>query len=544
MFAPLRFASLLVLLTLVTACDESTTSRSGTPAAASQSSSPASTLPASSSALPTSSLPLAANMSPPSPLSASASSDDPACGTYANGSQQFAACEQKNFARVSEAPLEEARNPTFLQRSQTQSLTNLQAYFARLAADPSYLPAGAGGASLNTPFTPLCATWSGPCVGDPFRYPGVDPFYDTEAVVEAVTYYDRACARISGRVWRPKQASGLLPTIIVENGSVQAPEPLYWWMTQALVRSGYAVMTFDPRGQGRSDQQTPKGGQGSNANSAVFWEGMVDAIDFFRSTPSKPYPHNTTCAGTYPTIVAAFNPQYAVQDRDRLGIVGHSLGATGISIVQGYGAPGADPWPGLIDTTNPVDVAVAWDGLLAPDGTSPGGASGNLPTGSLGAAQKTVYPKFGARVPIMSQNSEYGLTPIPFTQTPSKTGHLAPFKVYQAAGVPVFDFTIRGSSHYEWSLLPTFPATSWCPEVKNGQCVGGWGRPMAEHYTLAWLDRWLKKAGESGFSDADARLLDDNQFLPRFSFYFHSARDFVTRAGVRQHCEDILGGCR
>lgn len=465
--------------------------------------------------------------------------DDPACGTYSDGSAGFAACELKNFARVSEAAREEATNPVFLQRLQAQSLANLQAYLSRIASDPSYLPVGAGGIPLNTPVTPLCASWSIQCAGDPFRYPGVDPFYEREAVVEPVTYYDRECARISGRVWRPKNSTGPLPTVVIENGSVQAPEPLYWWMAQALVRSGYAVMTFDPRGQGRSDQQTPTGGQGSNANSAVFWEGLVDAIDFFRSTPAKPYPHNTSCAGTYPTVVTAFNPQHGVQDRERLGIVGHSLGATGVSVVQSYGAAGAEPWPGKIDASNPVDVAVGWDGLRAPGEDSSGGLTSL--TGLLG--QGGEMPKVVARVPSMGQNSEYGLAPAPKFQTPSKDEKLAPFKAWQAAGVPVFEFTIRGSSHFEWSLIPTFPATSWCPEVKDGRCVGGWGRPMAEHYTLAWLDRWLKRDGEMGFADADNRLLADAQFLPRFSFYYQSARDFPTRKGASAKCADILAGC-
>jgi len=143
----------------------------------------------------------------------------------------------------------------------------------------------------------------------------------------------------------------------------------------------------------------------------------------------------------------------------------------------------------------------------------------------------------------MGQNSEYGLTPTPFRQTPAKDDQLQPFKAWQAAGVPIFEFTIRGSSHYEWSLLPTFPATSWCPEVVDGRCVGGWGRPMAEYYTLTWLDRWLKRDGEIGFADADRRLLADQVFLPRFSFYYQSARDFPARNGSRALCLDILAGC-
>ena len=101
----------------------------------------------------------------------------------------------------------------------------------------------------------------------------------------------------------------------------------------------------------------------------------IDAIDFFRSSSVQPYPHNIACAGTYPTEVTAFNPHTARIDPTRLGIAGHSLGAAGVSVVQGYGANGADPWPGLIDASNPVDVAVAWDSLSAPGSSAPGSSA-------------------------------------------------------------------------------------------------------------------------------------------------------------------------
>lgn len=460
---------------------------------------------------------------------------DTDCGLHDNTSPDYAQCELENFARVLEAPREQLSNPTFMQQLLTQSGLNLLSLLTRAADDPSWLLASPSGAvSLNTPLTPLCATHALPCAGDPFRYPGVDPFYETEAVVEPVVFFDRECARLSGRVWRPREASGRLPQVVIQNGSVQAPEPLYWWMAQALVRAGYTVMTFDPRGQGRSDQQTPAFGQGTNINPAVFWEGLVDAIDFFRSTPAQPYPHNLTCADRYATETTPFNPQHAVQDRDRLGIVGHSLGATGVSVVQSYDAPGAEPWPGQLDPRNPVKVAVGWDSLRAPGS----GTTGTLP--SPAGASPAVVP----RVPAMGQSSEYGLTPTPKFMPPEPDGQLGAFRGWQAAGVPVFEFTIRGSTHYEWSQIPFFPTTSWCPEVDNGRCVGGWGRPMAEHYTLAWLDRWLKRPGEPGFADADQRLLDDALFKSRFSFYSLSARDYPARDGGRQRCEDILSGCR
>lgn len=465
-----------------------------------------------------------------------ASPDDPQCGTYDSPSAEFTACELKNFARVSEAPLEQLTNPTFMQRLLEQSTSNLSDYLTRGLSDPSRLIASLPmSVSLNTPLTPLCATYALPCAGDPFRYPDIDTFYQQEAVVEKIDFYDRDCARLSGHVWRPLNTGGrLLPTIVIENGSVQAPEPLYWWMAQALVRSGYAVMTFDPRGQGRSDQQTPAFGQGTNINPAVFWEGLVDAIDFFRSTPTKPYPHNVTCQASYPTAVTAFNPQHAVQDQSRLGIVGHSLGGTGVSVVQAYDAEGAQPWPGVMDANNPVDVAVAFDGLATP-GQASGGFGGLIP--SMGE-QPPVVP----RVPSMGQNSEYGLTPMPNLMAPDPEEKLGPLRAWQTAGVPAFEFTIRGSTHYEWSQIPLFPATSWCPKVVDNACVGGWGRPMAEYYALAWLDRWLKTSGESGFSDADARL-QSRQFNPRLSFYSHSAYDFPTRSGSRLRCDNLLEGC-
>lgn len=525
-------ALLALSVTLLAACGEDSTD-TATPAAAANSAESRSDITASDTGTDAPGADSASEASPGATPDSPVTADAPGCGSFANGTTEFSDCELNNYARVLEAPREQVGNPVFMQRLLEQSLANLQSYGGRAIADPSWLLASPpGSVSLNTPLTPLCATWGLPCAGDPFRYPGFDPFYETEALVEPVVFHDRECARLSGRVWMPRGATGPLPTVVIENGSVQAPEPLYWWMAQSLVRAGYAVLTFDPRGQGRSDQQTPLFGQGTNINPAVFWEGLVDAIDFFRSTPSKPYPHNASCAGRYPTPVTAFNPQHGVQDRDRLGIVGHSLGATGVSIVQAYGAPGAEPWPGKMDASNPVDVAVGWDGLRSPDASG----GGLIPS-------TTTYPPVVPRVPSMGQNSEYGLTPVPYREAPARDGRLGPFKAWQSAGVPVFEFTIRGSTHFEWSLIPLFPATSWCPQVVDGHCVGGWGRPMAEHYTLAWLDRWLKQPGETGFVDADQRLLADDDFRPRFSFYSQSARDYPARNGQRRVCADILAGC-
>lgn len=474
-------------------------------------------------------------------------------------SQAWFEREAANYARTLEGPTEQVSQSAFLTRLSQQSLANIADYSARAATDPSWLlassdairnllnnldapqvalaelealvqtladdPAAAAQFSLNTPVTPLCASYALQCAGDPFRYPGVDSFYGGEGLREAVVFYDRGCARISGHVWKPVDTSRSLPGVVIENGSIQAPEPLYWWFAQTLVRAGYTVMTFDPRGQGRSDQQTPTFEQGSNANSAVFWEGLVDAIDFFRSTPERPYPHNATCAATYPTPVTPHNPYFAVQDADRLGLAGHSLGASGVAVVQSYGAPGAEPWPGLLDDSNPVDAVVAWDSLSAPSPAS------------------ETRPAIVPRVPAMGQTSEYGIFGGPHSEPPDPESHIDGFAGWQAAGLPVYQFTIRGSTHFEWANIPTFPATSWCPDASTGACTDGWGLPMADHYSLAWLDRWLKRPGEAGFEDADARLLADADWQERLSFYYRSARDFDTRSGRRAACDDVRAGC-
>lgn len=424
--------------------------------------------------------------------------------------------ELLNYAKTLEAPAEQVSSPAFLLRLELQSLANQLQWLQRGLTDPSWINPRTG----NTPATPLCTMWIQPCAGDPFRYPGFDPFYEIEAEVTPVVFYDAACARLSGRVWKPRgiTAGKRLPGVVIETGSIQAPEPLYWWMAQALVRAGYAVLTFDVRGQGRSDLQTPDFQQGGNFNSSVFWEGLVNVIDFFRSTPVAPYPHNQHCAGPYPTVVAPFNPDHAQLDLDRLGIVGHSLGASGVSIVQAYGAPSAEPWPGILDRDNPVDVVVAWD--------------------SLSSAANAV-----PRVPAMGQTSEYGIAGLANLTPPDAEAHKSAYDKWVQAGLPVFQFTIRGSTHFEWSLIPAFPASSWCPEIVDGQCVGGWGRPMAEHYSLAWLDRWLKRPGEPGYADADARLLADAAWQDRYSFHYRSARSFPTRSGGKAVCDDIRAGC-
>lgn len=477
---------------------------------------------------------------------------DRSCDLAPYPSAEWTQCELTNFAKTMEAASEQLA-PAFVQRFTAQSLLQTQDWNARWLADLSWLSPSSG----NTALLPLCATGALQCTGDPFRHPAATgangaPFYSTEAEVVPVVFYDRECARLSGNVWRPRGIASdtKLPSIVVTNGSVQAPQSAYWFAVQPLVRAGYTVLTYDPRGQGRSDQQTPNAQQGSNANLAVFWEGQVDAIDFFRSSPTEPYPHNETCAGTYPTEVAAFNPFWSQQDRDRLGIVGHSAGSIGVSVVQGYGAAGAEPWPGQLDAENPVKVAIGWDSLATPDGEglaplTNAGAPGPINDVLSAVLTGGDLPAFAPRVPALSFSADYGFAPAPYPAPPDPDAHNLVMGLWQDAGIPFYSLTFQGTTHFDYSQIATFPSTSWCPDPASGVCEDGWGAPAIVYYSVAWFDRWLKLPGEIGFADADQRLVDDAgpQGASKMSFRFLSARDYSDRSGKSQRCENIRAGC-
>ena len=470
------------------------------------------------------------------------------CDQASYPSAELLQCELSNAAKTLEANIEQLM-PGFVTRQLQQTAANIQATLQRSARDPSWILPPAFG---NTGLTPLCASGAGPCVGDPFRYPGVngpdgDVFYTQEAEVLPVVYYDQGCARISGQVWKPRKTGNRkLPAIIIKNGSVQANEALYWWAAQELVRAGYMVLTNDPRGQGKSDFSTPTGEQGGNFNGTVFYEGLVNDIDFLMSSPAKPYPHETSCKGIYPTKTLAFNPFHQQLDETRIGAAGHSYGAAGVSWAQSFGAADSQPWPGLLSPENPLKAIVAWDALGSRN--SPASATLTSLLASEAATSNPVAdnlllpqnaPAISPRVPALGFTSEYGFTPVPFVRDTARDEHLSGFKEWAAANVPVYNITIAGSTHLDYSPGPALPATSWCPKIENNACEGGWAKPMITHYTLAWFDRFLKKPGEQGYNDADLRLLDDSQWAERMSFHFASARRFSTRDGQLYFSEDI-----
>jgi hypothetical protein len=106
-------------------------------------------------------------------------------------SPAWTAREAANFALTAESASEQLKDTAFVARFAQQSAENLAEFAVRQIAHTSLMEE-----------SNICATWSGPCTGDPFRYPGVDPFYDA-ATVFPVEFADRGGARLSGRVWAP-----------------------------------------------------------------------------------------------------------------------------------------------------------------------------------------------------------------------------------------------------------------------------------------------------------------------------------------------------
>jgi hypothetical protein len=149
------------------------------------------------------------------------------------------------------------------------------------------------------------------------------------------------------------------------------------------------------------------------------------------------------------------NPGYGVLDGRNVGIAGHSLGATAVSVVQQCSDQG-QAWrtvPDCHGQSYPIRTVIGFDALSG-----------------------SVTPV----VPGMDQEADgYFLNPQPAPQAPDPKAHLGALNKWSAAGLDTYAFSVRGGTHLEWSYIPFISmATSY-------------GRHQISYYTLAWFDRWL-----------------------------------------------------
>jgi len=436
------------------------------------------------------------------------------------------ATEAANVAKTQERFLYESGTPAYQLMLRTKGTA---AGFEVLPITAGDGPAQADGRNF---YGSLCwSHWDG-CAGD-VRYYDWDK--DADHLGKPVLFTARNGSTISGHVWSTVSGPAKRPGVVITNGSVQAPEELYAFAAAALAEAGYVVLTWDPQGQGRSDTF---GASGADALDGVpsqagqpFFDGTEDALDFFFSTPARPYlPRRSCSTGTRHTgkqrarvkqgLNAAYDPSFALLDTARVGIVGHSLGAAAVSYV------------GQLDPR--VKAIVAYDNLSAP-GTSSFDQTIACPSG---ASRRPAHPPIVK--PALGLSADYSLVVTPNAGDPDPQAKNAAFLAYRKAGVDTGEITIRGGTHFDFSYIPNpgFPASL------RGMDLAAW-------YTTAWLDRYVK-----GDPSADARLRTDRWRHDArdaavdpggkgnlLSFYYRSRLDLTTSDGQRVRCDDLRAGC-
>ena len=304
-------------------------------------------------------------------------------------------------------------------------------------------------------------------------------------------------------------------------------------------------MTYDVQGQGNSDT-LPAFTQCTSVSSCEgvpfqqnynFFQGTEDALNWFESTPKRPYVSPAASARTY-------NPDYRELDRSRIGIAGHSLGAAAVSEV------------GQCDPR--VRAVVAWDNLAV----TAGPCRTQIPAGLPAAAPKDPTN----RTPALGINSEYFLNPAPIASPPNPQAKAAAYAQLARAGTDTMQVALRSSTHLEYSFIPyILPASHY-------------GERIAFYYTLAWFDRYLR-GQPSGYKrliatafdrSADIHSIGDGSYIAaraaadpsdlaagnvpatiaglpvadRLSFYYDSEYS-LRRPGhsTKATCVDLRAGC-
>lgn len=274
----------------------------------------------------------------------------------------------------------------------------------------------------------------------------------TGGTAKPIVFTSNDGAQLRGHIFLPpktlKRPKAGWPGVVITDGSVQAFENLYYWAAEGLAQYGYEVMTYDVQGQGDSDLLpagcTPTSCPGvpyqQNYN---FHQGAEDSLNFFDSTK---------------------NPGFAALDTSRLGIAGHSAGASAVS------------WVGQCDSR--VKTIVAWDDLAVVDPKKC-------------AADVTIPAKYRANTlhtPALATTNDYEFNVQPATTVPNphggtNGGGLNGDSGYQSlakAGIDSELVSFRNGTHLTYTYIPLLLPSNELSER------------FAFHYTLAWFDQYLR----------------------------------------------------
>jgi len=467
-------------------------------------------------------------------------------------SLEWTLCEAENLG-VSQSS-QAAYAPLFPQVV-TATLAYQQARAQLLLTDPERQP------NPNTCTTVI------PCPMDP----RLQNWPDADGIVEPVLYTSRSGATMSGHVWATKSGPAKRPGIVFMNGSILALDEEYWYLAQALAKAGFVVMTFDVQGEGMSDQfgEAPDEREDAFASTPVlgllgptptrdmlggngfaFYDGGMDALEFFLSTPTKPYvpvPSRTTGTSHDPKhqrrvaagLNTAYNPLWQIVDTHSLGLAGNSYGAVAAS------------WLGQQDPR--ISAVVALDNLCVPTSPSPdeftafSNAPVNQPAG--GAMLYGFAPEcFGApegpapaiTKPALGLTVDYLLAPFPYYAPTRPEDKSVASHTYSAAGVDTGTLVVRGGTHLEGPDVPV----GFVPQSPRGRDVIAW-------YTTAWFAKYLQHNPNADRmlmsarwrDDAAAGAVDPGGDANIYSWHYLSRLDITLASGARYTCENLRNGC-
>jgi dienelactone hydrolase len=258
-------------------------------------------------------------------------------------------------------------------------------------------------------------------------------------------------------VKKPKRG---YPGVVITDGSVQAYEELYFWAAQDLAEAGYMVMTYDVQGQGDSDlfgEDCPGECSGVPYQQDYnFFQGAEDSLSFFLSSPGE-------------ELGGSHNPYADSLDRRRVGIAGHSLGASAVSHV------------GQCDKR--VKAIVAWDNLRRITDCS------GVTIPERHRSEELI------NTPALAITNDYAFNPQPMSSPPDPHAKDAGYQQVAKAGLDAQIIALRNATHLTYSYIPlVLPANEL-------------GERMASYYTLAWFDLQLR-GRSSGFDRLTATAFD------------------------------------
>lgn len=473
------------------------------------------------------------------------------CDTTAYPTPAWAACEAANTAVSGQNVLGHASLlPGLGKATSDYQVARAEALFADPERNPTPNPCTT---ILLCPVDPRVTDWTA-----------------EGGLVAPVLYTSRSGATMSGHIWATEAGASRRPGVVVINGSVVGFDETYWYLAQGLARAGFVVMTFDVQGEGMSDQlgeapdrledafagtplvglfgPTRITGDSFGGNGLPFYDGGQDALDFFLSTPERPYvPRQSRTTGTSHDgkqqrrvragLDNAYNPLWKLLDRDHVGLTGHSYGAVAAS------------WLAQADPR--VDTVVALDNLCVPVDPSPdeafAGGAYNPDFGAPGLIYGVPRDCFGAppgpapRItkPALGITSDYLLMTTPYLKPPNPLGKSRASLAYSAAGVDTGSIVIRGGTHYEFNDVPfALPATLRGIELTTWYAAAWFrkylaGDPAADRLLLT--DRWR--------SDPAAGAADPLKDADMFSWHYRSRLDLHLGDGTPVDCENLRAGC-